>query len=115
MGYSVHEDRSGGRWAGYGVPAECDWISCSEKIDRGMAYKCEEHGPDVDGCGLFFCYEHRKAPGHDTMATPKPDTDEWVRHMLTDPSWRQWRDLHAPRVAVLAGMLAAAASPPKHG
>ena len=44
MGYQVYEDSKTGRWAGYGVPAECDRPDCATKIDRGLAYRCEDHG-----------------------------------------------------------------------
>lgn len=107
MGYQVYEDRDARdwgieRWAGYGVPAECDWPDCEQRIDRGLGYKCETHtwvddgGDDVvageDGCGLFFCEAHRYRIEEHERIDPKPDSIEWVRHMLTDDSWQQWRD-----------------------
>lgn len=116
MGYAVYEDRDArdrgvDRWAGYGVPAVCDWPDCEAAIDRGLAYKCEEHltyfeWPDgreeenVDeGCGLYFCSEHLyKAELHGGVE-PKPDTREWVEWMLTDESWEQWRTENPDRVA----------------
>lgn len=123
MGYAVYEDPEGhDRWAGYGVPAECDWTDCHAKIDRGIGCKCEDHGdyhlflngeevaydrygddPDAEedwveepGCGLYFCEEHRTPTGlHDAEHTAvKPDTPEWVQHMLTDDSWAEWRAEH---------------------
>ena len=44
MGYQVYEDSKTGRWSGYGVQAECDRPDCATKIDRGLAYRCEDHG-----------------------------------------------------------------------
>ena len=110
MGYGVYEQD--GRWCGYGVPAECDWPSCEKQIDRGVAYKCEEHvwyeGDDdeegvecvEDGCGLFFCENHlwlRDGDEHD-FVVPKGESDEWMAHMLTDESWEQWRRENPERV-----------------
>jgi len=115
MGYSVYEDyaaRSLGvtRWAGYGVPAECDMPDCSKKIDRGLAYKCENaveleevldaYGDVVDeieveteGCGLFFCGDHEYDHMRHLMpdVVPKPDSLEWVHHLLNNDSWELWR------------------------
>lgn len=110
MGYAVYEDpETKGRWAGYGVPAECDMPGCNIEIDRGLGYKCESGHADEDawedqdederdpefedyGCGLYFCESHDYPIGdsHDKL-TPKPDTLEWVHHILTDESWDQWR------------------------
>lgn len=114
MGYQVYEDFGAPRWAGYGVPAECDWPACTQRIDRGLAYKCETHtwvddgGEDVvagDGCRLFFCEAHRYRVEEHEWIEPKPDSIEWVKHMLTDDSWQQWRTeneplLHPMRVRV---------------
>lgn len=117
MGNSVYQDTANRRWAGYGVPALCDMDGCNEEIDRGLGYKCENYygityidadgnevGEDDDwydqveaesaGCGLFFCEEHLQVYGDHTAhekTTPKPDSDEWKQHQLTDPSWRSWR------------------------
>jgi len=111
MGYAVYQDFNVPpwieRWAGYGVPAECDWPGCAVEIDRGLDYKCEEHGhyadpeddPDetwieVEGCGLFFCYKHQRDEFFTQHAgiEPKEDTLEWVRHVMTDETWQRWRD-----------------------
>lgn len=103
MGYAVYEDwdardRGVTRWAGYGVPAICDMPGCDEEIDRGLGCKCER-------CGLFFCGEHLYLTCPDTHngLTPKPDTAEWERHMLTDESWQQWRDENPGLVDALLG------------
>lgn len=106
MGYAVYEDRNADRWAGYGVPAVCDWPDCNAEIDRGLDYKCEYHEPeegdsDDEGCGLFFCPKHaRHTDGH-AAATPKRDTVEWMQHMLTDRSWKQWRAENPSRVEAM--------------
>lgn len=116
MGYSVYEDRDAhdhgvSRWAGYGVPAVCDWPTCSTEINRGLGFKCErryietEDGEEIeeDGCGLYFCIEHLAlgcVPEHDGF-TPKPDTAEWEQWMLTDESWEPWREEHPEVVAQL--------------
>jgi hypothetical protein len=108
MGYSVYEEPGHARWAGYGVPAECDWPNCETEINRGMAYMCAGHawievgGEFIaveEGCGLFFCGRHRE-DDHDGIP-PKPDSIEWMRHMLTDLSWATWRDEHPRRVELM--------------
>lgn len=120
MGWAVGRDSDRRRHIGYGVPATCDHPGCPEGIDRGMAYRCGEYGED-DGCGLYFCDEHRTwayiNDGEDDHPTrqgeycercvgfdpedgstwldpfePSPDTREWAEHVLTDDSWAQWRD-----------------------
>lgn len=132
MGYQVYpdqdaRDRGVDRWAGYGVPAECDWPDCREEIDRGLGFKCEDHGsyrlmlngvqidyarfddePDAEevwteagGCGLYFCEHHRYETGTHAGLAPKPDHPTWVRHMLTDESWAGWRADNAEKAAAL--------------
>jgi len=88
-------------------------------IDRGLSYKCEEHGEyelrlngeqidysrfhdeddaeevwvENEGCGLYFCSDHEgESAAHDKIASGKPDSIEWLRHMLTDDSWSDWRN-----------------------
>lgn len=109
MGYAVYEDTNSDRWAGYGVPAKCDWPDCEQHIDRGLGYKCETHtwvddgGDDIvageDGCGLFFCLVHRYEPEQHAGIEPKPDVAQWISHMLTDESWQSWREENPARVA----------------
>ncbi|MBF4570840.1 hypothetical protein ITJ57_18885 [Plantibacter sp. VKM Ac-2880] len=118
MGNAVYEERSNDRWAGYGVPAVCDLDGCTTGIDRGLGYKCEAGHADEDawlelpedqrdpefedsGCGLFFCTEHLYRAKLHADATAKPDTAEWNAHMLTDESWRQWREENPARVEAL--------------
>lgn len=97
MGYSLYF--KDGRWAGYGVPAECDQATCTTKIDRGLYYRCER-------CELFFCTDHlwigrggkaepqmcQRCCDDESPFEPKPDVLEWEKHMLTDPSWEKWRE-----------------------
>lgn len=133
MGYQVYKDIEGhDRWAGYGVPAECDMPDCSAEIDRGLAYKCEHHGhyvlmldgspidysrwddePDAEeewvegkGCGLYFCGEHESPTSAHEGVEPKPDTVEWVNHMLTDESWQEWRDQNAEKLPAMLDRVA---------
>ena len=61
MGYQVYEDHWAkeygvDRWAGYGVPAVCDFPDCTVKIDGGTDYRCEARcGEEAgDECGLRF-------------------------------------------------------------
>ena len=113
MGWSVGYDPNWRRDIGYGVPAICDHPGCGAEIDRGLAYVCggEPWGGD-EGCGLFFCGLHRVYLGNKPQCvrcfdgkepfTPTPDTAEWIKHKLTDPTWQEWRDEHPDEVAVLA-------------
>ncbi|UFU15998.1 hypothetical protein LQK89_17410 (plasmid) [Curtobacterium sp. C1] len=128
MGFQVYEDPDHDwRWAGYAVHAECDWDGCSTRIDRGLAYKCEDHGdyvlmldgeeisytrfddePDADevwqerdGCGLYFCPDHKARTGEHATVQPKPDSLEWEAHILSDDSWAAWREQHGTRVGVM--------------
>ena len=108
MGWSIGYDERWQRDIGYGVPAVCDHPECNAQIDRGLAYVCCDEQPHGgEGCGLFFCDEHRSfassggvliqpakcdrclcgEPPYD----PKPDVPEWVDHKETHESWAQWR------------------------
>jgi hypothetical protein len=120
MGYQVYEDRPARdwgvqRWAGYGVPAICDFPTCDEPIDRGMGYRCETiwvypgdedddyEGPEEveeEGCQMHFCGTHEAHSVHKD-SIPKPDTPEWVEHILTDESWQRWREENRDRTAVM--------------
>lgn len=108
MGWQIAYDSYWRRDIGYGVPAICDYPGCGESIDRGLGHVCggEPYGGE-EGCGLFFCGHHLAySPNTDHHAyipicercyenadpfNPTPDTDEWVQHKLTDPSWAEWR------------------------
>lgn len=103
-----------GRWIGYGVPAICDRPSCGAEIDRGKSYLC---GDGEKGCGLFFCMEHlflgeagdpqmceRCSEGKEPF-WPTVDTPEWIKHMLTDETWEQWRNENPEQVVKLKGVV----------
>ena len=102
MSWAIGFDPNWKRWVGYGVPAICDHPRCSAGIDRGLGYVCGQgvYGGE-HGCGLFFCRDHLRHDGRTSVCTrclyrkppyqPKEDTIEWVRHLLTDGSWAQWR------------------------
>lgn len=121
MGFAVYEQPDQHRWAGYGVPGECDLPSCSTAIRRGTDALCDSHHwysymadgeavtedeewdeevehEDLIGCGFYFCSEHRHQSALHAGAVPKPDTPEWERHLLTDSSWAAWRAENLPRV-----------------
>lgn len=115
MGYSVY--LRDGRWAGYGVPAVCDHPECEASIDRGLYYICGGEPGSDKGCGLFFCSSHmwidtqqdnvpqmceRCCDGQPPFAL-KPDTGEWIDHMLTDESWAQWRTDNPEQVEAMRG------------
>jgi hypothetical protein len=116
MGYQVYQIN--GRWCGYGVPAYCDHPECHEEINRGLAYCCGGEPNSEKGCGLYFCEQHRILECFDTDGevcshtddcdcecadvcercakkatpfSPKPDHPSWIKHILTDESWSQWR------------------------
>lgn len=123
MGYRVYEDSKTGRWSGYGVPAECDRPDCATKIDRGLAYRCEDHGhwrpllgvvhsgqtcvpiPQIEeewveeeGCGLFFCPTHLPNLALHYGILPKGESPEWLHYILTHESWVQWRKENPDKV-----------------
>lgn len=104
------------RWVGYGVPSVCDQPTCEAEIDRGLSYVCGGmHGGGESGCGRYFCDKHlyylddesddaevcAQCLGGKPPFDPKPDTAEWVEHMLTDGSWAKWRQENAAEVARL--------------
>lgn len=106
MGWSIGYDNQRKRDIGYGVPATCDQPGCGREIDRGLSYVCgSEPLGGESGCGLYFCAEHLRydhGASHTLLCerclasqepfTPTPDTAEWNRHKLTDPSWAEWRE-----------------------
>lgn len=112
MGYAVYEN--GHRWCGYGVPAVCDRPNCSAQINRGLAYICGGDPHSDKGCGLFFCEDHlwistanrdpqmcERCLDDEPPFDPKPDTVEWMTHMLADESWDQWRSENPGQVAAM--------------
>lgn len=101
MGWSIGYDEHWKRWIGYGVPAWCDHPKCNERIDRGLAHVCSDQQPygGERGCGLYFCSDHQDIDGRCPKCArydykpykPKPEHPEWIKHLLTDKSWAEWR------------------------
>jgi len=105
MGWSLGFDDKWNRWVGYGVPAYCDHPKCNKEIDRGLAHVCggEPYGGEM-GCGLYFCEEHlflhekkgqvcaRCNSGKDPYKRIKHEHPKWIKHLLTDKSWEEWRN-----------------------
>ena len=127
MGWSLGWDSDWNRDIGYGVPAYCDHPDCNEEIDRGLSYVCggEPYG-QPRGCGLYFCGKHLKyygarvdgriktvqlcercGPRRRNPFPPKPDHPRWIRHKLTDPSWKKWRKENPGEVIRMKDQLAA--------
>lgn len=112
MGYAVYWQSEHRRHAGYGVPAVCEHPECVEEITRGVDNICGTPPEGEHGCGLFFCDRHltyarrwRYCERCDEGKEPfgaKPDVEEWVQHVETDPSWAAWRaerNAERPRAA----------------
>jgi hypothetical protein len=89
MGYSVYW--ANGRWQGYGVPAYCDYPGCKEKIDRGMGWQHKEEKEFSDPY-TFCCSKHCHEPLESFYVDTEIEHPEWLKHILTDDSWKQWRD-----------------------
>ncbi len=98
MSWAIGWDSDWHRDVGYGVPAFCDHPRCQAEIDRGLSYVCggEPYGGD-NGCGLYFCGEHRsgvlcaRCRNQKRPFAAKPDHPRWIAHKLTDESWAAWR------------------------
>src|ERR1017187_595197 len=93
MGWSIGYDSRWERDIGYGVPAFCDEPGCDAVIDRGLSYVCcdsEAYGGD-NGCGLYFCDQHRGIECSHDGYEAKADHPRWVIHKLQDSSWAEWR------------------------
>jgi hypothetical protein len=125
MGYAVY--RVGKRWGGYGVPAYCEEPDCKEEIDRGVSYACGGEPFSAWGCDKYFCGKHRhySCPrdirnegeecddecdeDHIELCLPcskgeagypyKPEHPIWVKHILKDKSWAEWRKENPDEVA----------------
>lgn len=113
MGYQVYEIKGedGNRFGGYGVPSICDHPECDKEIDRGLSYCCGGNPrSDEFGCQQYFCEDHltsiymgdngeraehldlcERCVNEQEPFPMKPDTREWMEHMLTDESWEDWR------------------------
>ena len=132
MGYQIY--KVGKRWGGYGVPAICEHPDCKEKIDRGVSYACGGEPFSERGCDRYFCGKHLyyvsfnddgEACKHtlidcdcdDTVQlcdrckkgeSPfdyKPEVKKWVKHLLTDESWAEWRKENPEEVTKLKQQL----------
>ena len=108
MGYSLY--KVGDRWAGYGVPTFCEHPGCNKEIDRGMAYACGGEPFSEGGCDRYFCSKHRvyhsfnvgggrqemevceRCAKHKSPFPYKPEHPDWIKHLLTDASWKEWRE-----------------------
>ncbi len=117
MGWEIGFDENWNRFVGYGVTAYCDFPKCNATINRGLAYVCgnEPYGGD-NGCGLFFCPDHlnylRKGDqvcsrcGHyKDPFNPKPEHPDWIKHVLKDPTWKEWRKKNKKEVEKFIGLL----------
>lgn len=94
MGYQVYW--ANGRWQGYGVPAYCDHKGCKEEIDRGLGYR---HEKDDKFCpDKFVCKKHSSCNLKNVEIDLGKEHPEWLRHVLTDESWKQWRKEN-PKIA----------------
>lgn len=116
MSWSIGWDARWKRDIGYGVPAWCDHPGCKDEIDRGLAFVCggEPYG-GRRGCGLYFCARHLFyggprlpqlcerccAPKRRKPFSPTSDHLDWIKHKLTDPSWKRWRDEYPELVALI--------------
>lgn len=105
MGWGLGFSDKWNRWIGYSVPALCDFPHCTDQIDRGLDYICSGSEPyGGDGCGLFFCPKHHqyctaersglcyRCSRNKPPFKPKPELMSWVEHLMTDSTWKQWRD-----------------------
>lgn len=117
MGYGVYWETTHQRFAGYGVPCQCEHPDCKAKIHRGLACVCgDEPGGGEHGCGLYFCGKHLLISGRRGQLcekclkrrkafNAKPDAIEWSRHMLRDKTWKQWRSENPEMVSVIKQQL----------
>lgn len=106
MGYSIGQSKFEGnyRFIGYSVEAYCDQDGCNNVINRGMDYQCGD-------CQGYFCYDclstHGKveieldeewkhefgeaSSGCTHNGVWKDHHPDFLRHLLTDESWANWR------------------------
>lgn len=114
------------------MPAWCEQPECKEEIDRGMSYACGGEPFSEFGCDRYFCGKHlsmtivdntqedlkcrhgeedcdcewidlceRCAKGEDPFPY-KPERPIWVKHLLTDESWAEWRKNNPKEVKALS-------------
>lgn len=106
MGYSIGQSKFEGRYRfiGYSVESYCDQEGCNNVINRGMDYQCGD-------CQGYFCYDclskHGKveieldedwkyefgeaSSGCTHNGVWKDHHPDFLRHLLTDESWANWR------------------------
>jgi|TARA_R100000501_G_C2628184_1_gene122353 hypothetical protein len=117
MGYQIY--KVGHRWGGYGVPATCEHPKCDEEIDRGVSFACGGEPFSEFGCDRYFCDKHldwryfnevkgnwcrhrndcdcrivqlcERCMKSKNSFPYKSEHPEWIRHLLTDDSWKEWR------------------------
>lgn len=118
MSWAVGYDENWKRHVGYGVPAYCDHPKCHAEIDRGLSYVCgvepygQRNGDWRDGCGLYFCEKHGGGyycPRCTAYKPPykriKPEHPTWMRHVLADESWAEWRAENPQEVSQMQAAL----------
>lgn len=131
MGYQIY--KVGQRWGGYGVPAICEHPDCNEEIDRGISYACGGEPFSEHGCDRYFCGKHKNYEYWDNKnerwcrhkndcdcemvevcercAKNKPqfpyklEHPTWVKHLLKDKSWAEWRKENPQEVKELKSKL----------
>jgi len=132
MGYQIYQ--VGNRWGGYGVPAICEQPECKVKIDRGMSYACGGKPFSEYGCDRYFCGKHMEYTSFDVEEDDgickheddcecpvaevcercakgespfpyKPEVKKWVRFLLKDKSWAEWRNKNPHKVKELSILL----------
>ena len=108
MGYEIY--KLGRGWCGYGVPSYCEHPGCNEEIDRGFGCACGGEPNSEHGCDRYFCGKHlfyhnfNTGNGERELATVcercdkrkppfpyKPEHPTWIKHILTDKTWAEWR------------------------
>lgn len=126
MGYQVY--KVGERFGGYGVPAICEQPECTKEIDRGMSFACGDEPFSEYGCDRYFCSEHRyyvyfkdngarcrhqndcgchavelckRCKNGKSPFPYKPEHPDWIKHILTDKTWAQWRKNNPKKVKEL--------------
>jgi len=117
MGYQIY--MVGKRWGGYGVPAICEHPDCTKEIDRGMSFACGGEPFSEFGCDRYFCGDHltyhcfntgggrtcvevcKRCDKRKPAFPYKPEHPDWIKHLLKDPSWAEWRKNNPKKVAEL--------------
>lgn len=121
MGYQVY--KVGDRWAGYGVPAYCEHPQCNKEIDRGVSFACGDEPFSEYGCDRYFCSEHlfyhqfnvggerevhQVCERCDKYKKPFPykrEHPDWIKHILEDGSWEEWRKENPKEIKLLKSTL----------